>query len=120
MALYDLDGVKVETAGEGKCWVAPNAVLLGKVKIEEDASVWDPDRELVVTLETRDGGAAFDLLRRLPERAVARLVLRDLPGRRARKLGGLGRLRREIERLGPREVDMPTRWKNLLAAVPKE
>ena len=40
MALYDLDGVKVETAGEGKCWVAPNAVLLGKVKIEEDASVW--------------------------------------------------------------------------------
>lgn len=78
------------------------------------------DRELAVTLETKDGGAAFDLLRRLPERAVARLVLRDLPGRRARKLGGLGRLRREIERLGPREVDMPTRWKNLLAAVPKE
>ena len=40
MALYVLDGVAVSLAGAGKCWVAPNAVLLGNVRIEEDASVW--------------------------------------------------------------------------------
>jgi carbonic anhydrase/acetyltransferase-like protein (isoleucine patch superfamily) len=40
MALYELDGVKVETQGEGTCWVAPNAVLLGKVRLEQGASVW--------------------------------------------------------------------------------
>ena len=40
MALYELDGVKVETPGEGTYWVAPNAVLLGKVRLEQDASVW--------------------------------------------------------------------------------
>ena len=40
MALYELDGVKVETPGDGRCWVAPNAVLLGRIALEEDASVW--------------------------------------------------------------------------------
>ena len=40
MPLYDLDGVSVETPGEGACWVAPSAVLLGKVRLEPDASVW--------------------------------------------------------------------------------
>ncbi len=40
MALYELDDARVETAGEGRCWVAPNAIVLGKVAIEEDASVW--------------------------------------------------------------------------------
>lgn len=40
MPLYDLDGISVSTAGEGKCWIAPNAVLLGKVRIDDDASVW--------------------------------------------------------------------------------
>ncbi len=40
MTLYTLDGVAVEMAGAGRCWVAPNAVVLGKVKIEDDASVW--------------------------------------------------------------------------------
>ena len=40
MPLYELDGVRVTTPGEGKYWVAPNAVLLGKVALEEDASVW--------------------------------------------------------------------------------
>ena len=40
MPLYELDGVRVRTAGEGRCWVAPNAVLIGNVEIEEDASVW--------------------------------------------------------------------------------
>ena len=40
MALYELDGVRVETPGEGRYWVAPNAIVIGKVIIEEDASVW--------------------------------------------------------------------------------
>jgi carbonic anhydrase/acetyltransferase-like protein (isoleucine patch superfamily) len=40
MPLYELDGVRVRTAGEGRCWVAPNAVVMGNVEIEEDASVW--------------------------------------------------------------------------------
>lgn len=40
MPLYALDGVEVTTPGPDKCWVAPNAVLLGKVALDEDASVW--------------------------------------------------------------------------------
>jgi len=40
MALYALDGVAVETPGEGRYWVAPNAIVLGNVTIGEDASVW--------------------------------------------------------------------------------
>ena len=31
MPLYELDGVRVETPGEGRYWVAPSAVLIGKV-----------------------------------------------------------------------------------------
>ena len=40
MALYELDGVKVEMPASGQCWVAPNAMVLGRVRLEEDASVW--------------------------------------------------------------------------------
>ncbi|AGK57833.1 transferase [Hyphomicrobium denitrificans 1NES1] len=40
MTLYNLDGVDVATPASGAFWVASNAVLLGKVKLEEDASVW--------------------------------------------------------------------------------
>jgi carbonic anhydrase/acetyltransferase-like protein (isoleucine patch superfamily) len=40
MALYNLDGVGVVTPASGQFWVAPNATLLGKVKLEHDASVW--------------------------------------------------------------------------------
>ena len=40
MPLYELDGVRVETPGEGRYWVAPTAVLIGKVILEEEASVW--------------------------------------------------------------------------------
>jgi carbonic anhydrase/acetyltransferase-like protein (isoleucine patch superfamily) len=38
--LYTLDGQTVKTAGPGRCWVAPNATVVGKVQIDEDASVW--------------------------------------------------------------------------------
>ena len=40
MALYNLDGVNVITPASGRFWVAPNAILLGKVKLEHEASVW--------------------------------------------------------------------------------
>jgi len=40
MALFELDGTRVATPGEGRYWIAPNAVVIGKVVIEEDASVW--------------------------------------------------------------------------------
>jgi carbonic anhydrase/acetyltransferase-like protein (isoleucine patch superfamily) len=40
MAFYELDGVRVETPENGRFFVAPNAVLVGKVRLEEDSSVW--------------------------------------------------------------------------------
>jgi carbonic anhydrase/acetyltransferase-like protein (isoleucine patch superfamily) len=40
MPLYKLDGAGVTTPENGSFWIAPNAILLGKVKLEEDASVW--------------------------------------------------------------------------------
>jgi carbonic anhydrase/acetyltransferase-like protein (isoleucine patch superfamily) len=40
MPLYSLDGVVPELAAAGRCYVAPDAVLIGRVRIEEDASVW--------------------------------------------------------------------------------
>ena len=40
MALYRLDDIGVRTPASGRYWVAPNAVVLGNVEIEEDASVW--------------------------------------------------------------------------------
>ncbi len=40
MALYELDGVRVETPANGRYWVADNATLIGKVILREDASVW--------------------------------------------------------------------------------
>jgi carbonic anhydrase/acetyltransferase-like protein (isoleucine patch superfamily) len=40
MPLYELDGVRVETPGEGRYWLAPTAVLIGEVILEEEASVW--------------------------------------------------------------------------------
>jgi carbonic anhydrase/acetyltransferase-like protein (isoleucine patch superfamily) len=40
MPLYELDGVCVTTPEDGRFWVAPTAVLIGKVILEQDASVW--------------------------------------------------------------------------------
>lgn len=40
MPLYELDGMKVRTPGEGRYWVAPNALVVGNVELGEDASVW--------------------------------------------------------------------------------
>ncbi|WP_373504291.1 gamma carbonic anhydrase family protein [Aestuariivirga sp.] len=40
MTLYALDGISPELPEEGACWIAPGAVLIGKVKLERMASVW--------------------------------------------------------------------------------
>jgi carbonic anhydrase/acetyltransferase-like protein (isoleucine patch superfamily) len=37
--LYELDGVMPD-ADRDDCWVAPTAVLIGRVLLEPDASVW--------------------------------------------------------------------------------
>jgi carbonic anhydrase/acetyltransferase-like protein (isoleucine patch superfamily) len=36
---YALDGVTIETDGDAY-WIAPTAVLIGRVKLEKNASVW--------------------------------------------------------------------------------
>ena len=40
MALYALDGVSPELPEEGSYWVAPDAAVIGKVRLERNASVW--------------------------------------------------------------------------------
>lgn len=40
MALYELDGHRVVTPSEGQYWVAPNAMVIGRVELAEDVSVW--------------------------------------------------------------------------------
>ena len=40
MALYELDGVKVQTPGPGRFWVAENAIVIGNVEIGDDVSIW--------------------------------------------------------------------------------
>lgn len=40
MALYELDGIAPTVPPDGAFWVAPDAVLIGKVRLERDASVW--------------------------------------------------------------------------------
>jgi carbonic anhydrase/acetyltransferase-like protein (isoleucine patch superfamily) len=38
--LYELDGVCVETPPTGEFWVAPSAIVVGRVKLERDVSIW--------------------------------------------------------------------------------
>ena len=40
MAIYELDGVRPEFPGEGTYWVAESAVLIGRVRLKRDASIW--------------------------------------------------------------------------------
>ncbi len=40
MALYSLGGVTPATPGAQRFWIAPNAVVLGNVALEDEASVW--------------------------------------------------------------------------------
>jgi carbonic anhydrase/acetyltransferase-like protein (isoleucine patch superfamily) len=38
--IYELDGHRPEFPEEGRYWVAPNATLIGKVRLKTDSSVW--------------------------------------------------------------------------------
>jgi carbonic anhydrase/acetyltransferase-like protein (isoleucine patch superfamily) len=40
MALYSLDDKRVTMPADGQAWVAPNAIVVGNVILETDASVW--------------------------------------------------------------------------------
>ncbi len=40
MPIYSLDGIAPELPPEGDYWVAPDAVLIAKVRLERDASIW--------------------------------------------------------------------------------
>ncbi|RMF11376.1 MAG: gamma carbonic anhydrase family protein [Alphaproteobacteria bacterium] len=40
MTFYTIDGARVELPEEGEYWVAPNATLIGKVRLAPLASVW--------------------------------------------------------------------------------
>jgi carbonic anhydrase/acetyltransferase-like protein (isoleucine patch superfamily) len=39
MPIYELDGI-APTWPEGEAWIAPDAVLIGKVRLEANASIW--------------------------------------------------------------------------------
>lgn len=40
MPLYEFEGVRPEFPSSGKYWIAPDATLIGKVRLLEEASVW--------------------------------------------------------------------------------
>jgi carbonic anhydrase/acetyltransferase-like protein (isoleucine patch superfamily) len=40
MPIYALDGHRPELPPEGRYWIAPDAVLIGKVRLKKNASVW--------------------------------------------------------------------------------
>ncbi len=40
MTIYALDGISPELPEEGAYWIAPDAAVIGKVKLERMASVW--------------------------------------------------------------------------------
>lgn len=40
MPLYEFEGIRPELPASGKYWIAPDATLIGKVRLLEEASVW--------------------------------------------------------------------------------
>lgn len=40
MPIYEYEGARPEFPASGRCWVAPSAVLVGKIKLDEMASIW--------------------------------------------------------------------------------
>jgi carbonic anhydrase/acetyltransferase-like protein (isoleucine patch superfamily) len=40
MPVYEFDGVRPELPASGKFWIAPDATLVGKVRLFENTSVW--------------------------------------------------------------------------------
>lgn len=40
MPIYALDGVAPELPADGSAWIAPNAQLIGKIRLGIQSSVW--------------------------------------------------------------------------------
>jgi carbonic anhydrase/acetyltransferase-like protein (isoleucine patch superfamily) len=40
MPLYEIDGIRPELPANGEYWIAPDAVLIGRVRVLRNASVW--------------------------------------------------------------------------------
>ena len=40
MPIYALDGISPELPPEGEYWIAPDAVLIGRVRLKKNATVW--------------------------------------------------------------------------------
>ena len=40
MPLYSLDGITPELPASGRYWIAPNATVIGRVVLKDDASIW--------------------------------------------------------------------------------
>jgi carbonic anhydrase/acetyltransferase-like protein (isoleucine patch superfamily) len=40
MTIFALEGIAPELPPDGECWVAPSAVLIGRVRLSKNASVW--------------------------------------------------------------------------------
>jgi carbonic anhydrase/acetyltransferase-like protein (isoleucine patch superfamily) len=40
MPMYELEGIAPELPADGQFWIAPNAVLIGRVRLLKNASVW--------------------------------------------------------------------------------
>jgi carbonic anhydrase/acetyltransferase-like protein (isoleucine patch superfamily) len=38
--IYELDGHRPDLPADGRYWIAPNATLIGKVRLRTDSSVW--------------------------------------------------------------------------------
>ena len=40
MPLYELDGIRPKLPAAGRFWIAPDAVLIGNIELQEEASIW--------------------------------------------------------------------------------
>jgi len=40
MAVHALDGISPELPGEGRCWIAPDARVIGKVTLGDEVGIW--------------------------------------------------------------------------------
>jgi carbonic anhydrase/acetyltransferase-like protein (isoleucine patch superfamily) len=40
MAIYELDGQAPELSPDQRCWIAETAVVIGRVRVRQDASIW--------------------------------------------------------------------------------
>ena len=40
MPCFSLDGTAVTLPESGRCWIAPTAILVGNIVLEEDANIW--------------------------------------------------------------------------------